>query len=646
MSKEIFEKNVSAMEKWYPSFAEMIREREPEDEVEIGLETSWDGEKVFRIQKEDKKLYLGGKRNAKEPIQMWSKRIGELNQYAPVFLFGLGSGAYLKALIQHTKKEVNVVAYEPSDTLFLKLLEEVDLSEEIENRPIAFVIEGINETEFEAVMDKILVFENVEFLKTEVHPNYRELYLEELLPHIRALQKKVEVMMVNYNTQKKLSTHIARNILKNMQYICEGYHVEGLAKVIPHDRAAVLVSAGPSLNKNIKELKRAKGKLFIVAVDTAIKPLLKEGIIPDAFGTIDAKKPLELIEIEGSEEIPIVAPPAAIHEMVQRQQGEKIFFGDGTLIPQKMYQINGKEIPCLPTGGSVACMIFSLLYRMDFETIILVGQDLAFTGNKSHADGTFHERMPEQNTKKMKMVKGNYEEKVPTAVYFKLFIEWFEDYIVGARRFRPKFRVINATEGGAYIEGSEVMTLKEALEETCEGLEAVDFSGKIKEMERAFDEEERKKAMAYLRTIPANFKKILQEAEDLGKAYQKIQKIGQSKSAGKDGIRKLLKNTKKITKRITAMPEYELIETAMPVADFILRNEYFYENNDVNSELVEMGRKGTLYSELLGKCARLLQKESQEALLPWIDGKEEKEDEEHTGKRYHNREWQQAVGDS
>ena len=66
MSKEIFEKNVSAMEKWYPSFAEMIREREPEDEVEIGLETSWDGEKVFRIQKEDKKLYLGGKRNAKK----------------------------------------------------------------------------------------------------------------------------------------------------------------------------------------------------------------------------------------------------------------------------------------------------------------------------------------------------------------------------------------------------------------------------------------------------------------------------------------------------------------------------------------------------------------------------------------------------
>lgn len=27
MSKEIFERNLGAMEKWYPAFAEMIRER-------------------------------------------------------------------------------------------------------------------------------------------------------------------------------------------------------------------------------------------------------------------------------------------------------------------------------------------------------------------------------------------------------------------------------------------------------------------------------------------------------------------------------------------------------------------------------------------------------------------------------------------
>lgn len=148
--------------------------------MKISVEASWDGEKIFQIQKEGRRLYLGGKRNAKEPVQMWAGRVGQLNQHAPVFLFGLGSGAYLKALIQNTKKEVNVVAYEPSDAIFRKMLEEVDLSEEIADRPIAFLVEGINETEFTAVLSKLLVLENVASLREEIHPNYKEVYLKGL----------------------------------------------------------------------------------------------------------------------------------------------------------------------------------------------------------------------------------------------------------------------------------------------------------------------------------------------------------------------------------------------------------------------------------------------------------------------------------
>lgn len=627
MSKEIFEKNLSAMEKWYPSFAELLREREPKDDVDIMVETSWDGEKIFRLQKGDRRLFLGGKRNAKEPIQMWTKRIGELNQYAPVFLFGLGSGAYLKALIQNTNKKVNVIAYEPSDTLFLKMLEEIDLSKEIENRPIAFIVNGINETEFAAVMSKVLVLENIEFLKEEIHPNYKEIYLEEILPYIRLLHRCVEMVMMNYNTRKKLSTHIAQNVLKNIPYICEGYHVQELAKVIPKDRAAVLISAGPSLNKNIGELKKAKNRLFLVAVDTAIKPLLREGIVPDAFGTIDAKKPLDLIDVKGAADIPIIAPPAALNAMIKHQKGKRIFFSDEHLIPEKVYSLNDKMFPMLEMGGSVACMLFSLLYRMNFQTIILVGQDLAFTSNKSHADGTFQEKMPEENTKGMRMVKGNYEDRVPTPAYFKAFLDWFEDFINGGKTYRPGFRVINATEGGAYIKGTEVMTLREALEETCEGVEAVGFADKIEGMEPAFHKEEQTKAMEYLAKIPGNFDKIVKESENLRKIYQKIQKVGKSGGAEKGGCRKQLQKIKKITKKITAMPEYQLIEVSMPVADYILRNEYFYESKDFNSEIEEMGRKGKLYSEQLQKCAKLLKKEAEEDLLPWIYGEKEKSNE-------------------
>ena len=136
MSEGVFEKNLKAMETWYPEFADLIREKEGiEDDTEVWPELSWDGQTIFRMKKGERALYLGGKRNAQRPVERWQERLGELPKYAPVFLFGVGSGAYLKALICKTKKEVNVVVYEPSVRIFLKLLQEIDLSEEIKNRP-------------------------------------------------------------------------------------------------------------------------------------------------------------------------------------------------------------------------------------------------------------------------------------------------------------------------------------------------------------------------------------------------------------------------------------------------------------------------------------------------------------------------------
>ena len=56
------------------------------------------------------------------------------------------------------------------------------------------------------------------------------------------------------------STVFARNVLSNVKYLCNGYKTVQLIQVIPRDIPGIVVAAGPSLNKNIKELKKAKGK--------------------------------------------------------------------------------------------------------------------------------------------------------------------------------------------------------------------------------------------------------------------------------------------------------------------------------------------------------------------------------------------------
>lgn len=614
MSKEIRDKNLAAMEKWYPSFVELIREEKyTKDKLEVMTETSWDGEKIFRIRKDERKLYLGGKRNAKEPVQIWLERLGTLHKYAPVFLFGVGSGAYLKALVQNTEKEVNIVVYEPSVTIFLTMLEEIDLSKEIADRPIAFVIEGLNGEEFKPIMNKVLVIENMNYMVEEVHPNYREFYADKLVEKIRLLHRKVEGIQVNYNTGMLFSKDLAQNVFGNMKYVIDGYNTKKLSDVIPHSGAAILVAAGPSLNKNIQELKKAKNKAFILAVDTAIRPLINAGIKPDAFLTLDPHKLLKLIEIEGSETIPVIAPTCARTAMLDRQTGKKIFYNDGYLLPSHLYRMHKKEFLDVSSGGSVACSAFSLLYKMNFDTIILVGQDLAYTGNKSHADGTFADKMKEEDTRNMIMVKGNYEDKVPTLRNLRIYLDWFSNYITGAKKYYD-FRVINATEGGAYIEGTELMTLKEAIEENC--TQETDFEACIEKMESVFSEEERKKAVEYIHSVPEEYEELAKLAQSLKKAYQKLDKMSRNGNMAQDGCVKQLNKIKKLTNRCNKMEAYQLVDATIPAAEFIIRSEYFNEKGSVEDETLEIARQGIKYSDLLERCAWLLKEMAEELLLP------------------------------
>ena len=68
----------------------------------------------------------------------------------------------------------------------MAMLENIDISKEIEDRPIAFVVKGLNEEEFEPVMRGVMTLENMSFLIEEIHPNYRGFFLEDILEKVKS----------------------------------------------------------------------------------------------------------------------------------------------------------------------------------------------------------------------------------------------------------------------------------------------------------------------------------------------------------------------------------------------------------------------------------------------------------------------------
>ena len=56
------------------------------------------------------------------------------------------------------------------------------------------------------------------------------------------------------------------------------------------DIPAIIVGAGPSLDKNINLIGRAQGHSIIISSDAALKPLLSQGVVPSIVVSLDPQE--------------------------------------------------------------------------------------------------------------------------------------------------------------------------------------------------------------------------------------------------------------------------------------------------------------------------------------------------------------------
>lgn len=608
----LYEKNIKLLTQYYPGMDINLKNAKEQEDISVQEKLSKDGEKILKITKKGHSCYLAGKRNAKEPPHEWFKEQGELSENYIYIFMGIGNVGYLRELIENVKVHLNIIIYEPSIQIFKKAMESIDLSKGMENHLIVFWIEGVGEMtldKMDTILEKVIKLERLDELQLFVLPNYDVLFPD---AKKRLLKKCEDIALdqrVNYNTAMAFSKVTSTNTLCNAKYLCKGYKTIQLFGAIPQDVTGIVVAAGPSLNKNIQELKNAKGKSFIIAVDTALKPLLNAGIVPDMFFIVDGKKPMDLIKKDGVEKIPMVTTLNANPEILNYHRGMKIFFDESYRFAEKIIMKSGLRWGEVDTGGSVATNAFSLLYKIGLKTIILVGQDLALTGNKTHADGTFEEKMPEIDTKNNEWVEGNYEEKVPTRTDLQVFLNWYESTIRLYKGYVKDLRVINATEGGAKIEGTEVMTLKDAIEENCR--KDVDIEKCLEQIPPMLNEEAQIWAKKYLATIPDQFKKLKQEAQKLGEKYRDVDRLCRQKKMDSQQYLKVLNKIKHQIQTIEQNDVYQLATLTIPSATQILREEEGARLSDIKEEGLEIARKGKLYTKLICEASDLLEKESE-----------------------------------
>lgn len=621
MKNIILENNLSAWEKKFRgSRCEIENEYKKwkntkNKTIEVRTEMSQDEKVVLIVKKNGKERYLAGKRNCEEPTTIWMQTQGRVHEGAIFFIAGIGNPVYAKILLEeHRQTKLNIVIYEPSKEIFFKVLESIDITDLLQkDAKCIFVIDGLTGVKVENVIQKMISVEVMDHIKTFILPNYEMIFAKEMLLFAKTIREKCESCATYINTRTNFSNVFAQNLFANAPYILDGYKTKQLIEVIPRDIPAIIVAAGPSLNKNIKELKRAKGKAFIIAVDTAIKPLASEKIIPDMFAIVDGRKPLELINTEDAKKIPLLTSISAANSVLSFHTGKKFFYNEGYVYINSMFYRNGESFETVACGGSVATSAFALAFMIGIDTIILVGQDLALTGNKTHADGTFQEKMETIDTSHSIMVPGNIEKEVPTRGDFKMYLDWYNQYIKDCKEYRKQFKVINATEGGAKIDGTEVMTLKDAIDRECK--KEIDIQECFEKLHPVFDENERKKNLEFLQHTPEHYTEIKKAAIETNKLYKNLDKLCQHGNLDIRAYEKILKKIKKMTKKIEGDSiYYEPIQETLVLANYIVKSEQFDTMKTMQEEGKEIARQGIIYTDMVKQCAELFEEYTKETV--------------------------------
>lgn len=593
MNQMVYDKNIKIIKSRYPKMMKALESGKADLEtIMIGLAAMENRHVLYAI-KDNKQFQLDSIYDSEYLMSEWVDSLGDLSYQGRFVWFGFGNGMYVRKLLGVVEKTVEIIVYEPSLSVLAAVIEEIPIDDLLADPRVHLVVSDYGESGLEELLFKHLNYANKAFLHYGSYLNYGIIFPTEQELFYATLQIILNSINSTQSVQERFGEAYFQNTFANLPYLVEGHTLEQLYYALPKDVPAILAAAGPSLDKNIETLKKAKGRAFIIAVDTAVRALLRADVIPDIFITVDGKKMAAHFTDERLRKLPAICCLHGNRDALLVHTGKKFFFDDENPYIMDFFKMKKREFAGLSTGGSVANDAFSFLDMMRFTTIILVGQDLAYTDNKTHAKDTVAGELGQYGQGERVELDGYYGGKVQSSHEYELYLHWFENEI----QSKPYLHVINATEGGANIRGASNMSLEEALLESCH--REVDFERLIDQIPPFFKEEEQSEFRMYNTSIVEKLEDIMYKAGLGIRNYNKMEElIGRNLYKGRE-MTKLCEKTGEISQEIENSPVMCFIEYKVQEETRELLSKVYDKSEDERQELVQVVSQGKEYLTLI-----------------------------------------------
>lgn len=279
------------------------------------------------------------------------------------------------------------------------------------------------------------------------------------------------------------------NIVANREFFSKGNpDLEGCAVFV--------IGAGPSLEKNVEDLKAISGRGMIVVTDAALRFVLSRGVQPEFCMMIDGSiKMAKMIEGCDTSKITLITTTAACPEAIAAWKGPRFFVttppsnqrkydttpltrivkatkdlkeGD-LLFLDDNYKVEfegiHEQVMC---GGNVSTSAHHFAFMfLKAQVVIFAGMDYSWTFDSQHYAGSEHQENVKERTQSS---GGEHPDvnggRVLTNISLLAFKRWHEQLA----QMHPG-SIVNATEGGilgvkqdgAHMDYVEFLTLKEAV---------------------------------------------------------------------------------------------------------------------------------------------------------------------------------------
>lgn len=335
---------------------------------------------------------LASKRTPRLEGEKWASQ-ADLAKHAAFVVRGFGLGYHVAALVAKVKGRGAVFVFEPDKRLLRAVLERIDCSGWLAAVSImtdaddrGAIVEATGRVEPLIAMGTT-VLDHPASLARLARENAGQRFLERFTAVVATVRVSIASTMIQ--TQLTL-----RNCLQNLDHYATRPGIEGLRGAFA-GRTAIVVSAGPSLQRNVELLSRpgVADRFVIIAVQTVLKPLLDRGIRPHFVCALDynevSKRFYEGLTTESVRGVTLVAEPKVNPSVPAAFPGKIRMVGDGFLDIVLGEGKDGLARPMgmLQAGTTVAHLCCYLARFLGCDPVCLIGQDLGFTDGQYYSAG-------------------------------------------------------------------------------------------------------------------------------------------------------------------------------------------------------------------------------------------------------------------